>query len=414
MNMKKRQFSFFILFCFCAYSALSILFTHLLTSVNIHPKAGALVKAIIFLLFVVIAIIPFSKQFLILRHDTRKLFLIFLLFIISMLSTQVTFGALGYFVNTYIPFFSVLVLCHLIMFYTDRGNNLQNLRFTGAYKFIYISIFILAMSSLITLAQFEDLILAALETVKGKSAGGALRSEFAGIQLARFAGIMADPIVASYNLILLLTISFLSRSPLFILITSIIVILLSLKIGSKSALMMLVVSLGFYSIVGFIHKAVLRKILFYNLIGGWLLFVILLGDDKMFGSLSLHRLGLILPFIDFNGLQYFIGEGLHVGGNLNKTGFNTGQESFWGLIKFQVGLIFFVTVIYYYYSFSIKLLDTVRFDYHASAFFFAAIITPFLASSVQENSYNISHTSFRLLVIVIALWSLKRRRMQSI
>ena len=131
-----------------------------------------------------------------------------------------------------------------------------------------------------------------------------------------------------------------------------------------------------------------------------------MGHDSTYGSLMIHRLGLVLPFLNFTGFDYLWGHGLAVGGNINRAGFETGTESFWGLVQYQNGFFFFLVMQLFMIDFVRRLVFVTRAPAYLTSILLGLFLSPFLASAVQENSYNISHTSIRLLILILLYWGI--------
>jgi hypothetical protein len=320
---------------------------------------------------------------------------------ISFLKSSDLFTGLKYLLNVYFP----LIISFIFLL------NLSNIKINPLlYKYnklffniicliIFVNIYfiILHIFSFINLNEFYFIV---GNELRGGSEGN-FRTIIFNMQIERFSGIFADPILAGYFFVSIFFyfLLFVKNQYLKFFLLLIIASLIALTISKASYLMLL---LGFISYI--IYKTKLRKsfkiFTIIILYGFTLLFAILRAlKDGITDSSAIHVLGLTLPFANSLGLNYIFGHDLGSGGNMGGW-VQQGAESFVGLLMYNTGLIgvfIYIYLIFHTVKYTVSVKSIVN-------FYVLIVWLPVMwASFLQENSFNMSFTIPRLILLIFII-----------
>lgn len=309
--------------------------------------------------------------------------------------------ALSYLVNVYAPFLLFIYLAPRLL--SENTSNSVSAQFP-VWPFspfiIFFIIFTHVMAFCFEVFGFVDLenfFRPVAENLRG-GGGGNFSTILLGLEISRFPGLFADPIVAGYAINIfffagmLFIKSILGRAILGVF--SIFAIALTF---SKGAYVLII--LGFFGLICWKLSIGARSRLVIFALGYVVSFLgvaIRAAMEGVTDSSAIHYLGLIGPFQGSISLSYFFGNDLGSGGNLGGW-VAEGAESFVGLLMYNTGLV--GVVIYFWIFASMAWVSMKRRDIFAK-FFVAAILPIFWTSFLQENVFNLSFSLPRLCAIL--------------
>ena len=118
-------------------------------------------------------LVNFKRTFK-LRLNLLLLFILAAIFLKNIITSGLQFNAIVYAVNTYIPFFTNLILANLIVNKMGqwKGDITLKKGYNDAFKLIYGLIVVITLSVFITHETFVELIMRASSILRGEGAGG--------------------------------------------------------------------------------------------------------------------------------------------------------------------------------------------------------------------------------------------------
>tara|TARA_B110000196_G_C21152258_1_gene670560 strand:+ start:3248 stop:4582 length:1335 start_codon:yes stop_codon:yes gene_type:complete len=317
---------------------------------------------------------------------------------------------LTYFINSFLPFFSMQVL--MLSLLTTSSNNLSFLndfisRFESAVMvFLKIFFWLLPLSFIFYIAgwdyfDYSNLIeLKGLEPYKGVPLNW--YTQFGGGFIMRFTHFFEDPILLGY-LLAFISVYFFVRGKLLMSVFFCALIILTL---TKGAMLWLILTTGFFTLkkFGINNRLVLMS--------SYILFLILMSLISFKTSLGVHIEGLVSPFVNssqYTLIEILFGHGIGSGGNLLKAylgggmehtaWLESGAESGLGTLMYQTGLLGLSTFFIIVY----KILGVLK--SHISVGLYLGYVFNFL---LQENLINFSYISLLTLIILYIELSLQK------
>jgi hypothetical protein len=363
-------------------------------------KLGVLVR-VLGLGIVFIFYLKYTKRFL--KIDIL-LYILFAIVIFSFLKSSDKTIAIQYLANVYIP---LLFSLHIYTF-TLSKNNFRNdinkfkmLPVNFILTSLILADFFFILLDIMSFIDLKSFYMEVGKVLRGEGTIGNFRTIIFGIKTIRIPGIFADPIVAGYALSAIFFFFFFSIRNLYlkIILLTIVSILIFITF-SKGAYLML--TIGLLSLFIYKTKMSLNKknVLIIGMYIITLTFTILRAlQDGVTDSSAIHVLGLVLPFSQSFGINYFIGNDLGSGGNMGGW-VEQGAESFIGLLMYNTGLIGVLIVIFIFFKLTIIALE--RKDL-IGKFFIAVPLPVFGASFLQENSFNLSYTIPRIILFTFII-----------
>jgi len=363
-------------------------------------KLGVLPR-VVGLIVIFVFFLKCTKKFL--KVDIL-LYLFLVIVIFSFLKSSDKGIAIQYLANVYIP---LLFSLHIYIFTLSKNNfyiNVNKFRIFPVHFVLITLILIDIFFILLDMVSFIDLYSFYMEVgriLRGEGTVGNFRTIIFGMQINRIPGIFADPIVAGYALTGIFFFFFFTIKNLYLkIILLTLVFILIFMTFSKAAYIMLTIGLlglFIYKIKMSLNKKIILIIWMYVIT---LIFAILRALQGEVGdSSAIHVLGLVLPFSQPFGINYFIGNDLGSGGNMGGW-LEQGAESFIGLLMYNTGLIGVLLIVFIFLRLTITAIK--RKDL-IGEFFIAVLLPVFWVSFLQENSFNLSYTVPRLILYTLIM-----------
>lgn len=308
--------------------------------------------------------------------------------------------AVNYLINTFIPY---VVLISFLIF------DIKQPREKLFYHYVVVAIWMIIvlngvfilfeMLGLFSSLEIYSLPGSLFRAERNAWYGNYITTFIDGSRIRRYPGIFADPILAGYFWSGVYSFTLVIRKKQF-LTMKIMALIFVLLTFSKGAYFMILLAFALNTIMYLESTKTRKKLIVFSSVLSVIFLIFTSLREGNIDSSAIHVLGLFFPFIAPINMEYIIGADLGIAGNLGGW-VNQGAESFVGMLKYAtgiVGVLFFIIHIFLI----IKEHNKKRTLF--SRFVIISIVPVFIASFLQENSFNLAYT-FPKLVFLLALVS---------